>query len=99
MSQVLRPRDPPPLNKGILTHISWEFTVFRHKNFRNFSSLGIPTWLMDPKGAFDCAWVMSCTCIVTTGVNACTVIIITGMTACIGTRGFGCAGVESRAVS
>ena len=65
------------------------------------------------QGAFDCAWVTSCTSIVTTGVNACigtrdinyvgvnacTVIIITGVNAWIETGGFGCAGVKSSTVS
>ena len=54
------------------------------------------------QGAFDCAWVMSCTCIVTTGVNTCVGtgdINCVGVNACIGTEGFGCAGVESNAVS
>ena len=31
---------PPPLNKGIPTYNLWEFTIFRHKNFRKFLVIG-----------------------------------------------------------
>jgi hypothetical protein len=36
----LKASGPSPLYKGIPTHNSWEFYIFRHKNFRNYQLIG-----------------------------------------------------------